>query len=294
MAQVSVIIPVFNKATTIQKTIESVLAQTFTDFELLLVNDASTDNSLAIIEQFRDSRIQLINQEHKGVSYTRNTGIKASKSPFVAFLDADDIWQQNHLENMIQLSKNHFECAVFSSGYSVIYPNKIRNFNFKTAPKSPMDFFENSLDFSLLHPSIIMIKKTVFDTVGYYDTSYPGGEDTELWIRMMLKYKLCFSNEITVTINKKLAQQASRILSNYHKIDYIFHFSNEEKNNSSLQKYMDLQRYALIIRFKKQGKTHPKYQTIRTAINTENLSLKQRILLALPTKAVALLLQSLV
>ena len=288
MAQVSVIIPVFNKATTIQKTIESVLAQTFTDFELLLVNDASTDNSLAIIEQFRDSRIQLINQEHKGVSYTRNTGIKASKSPFVAFLDADDIWQQNHLENMIQLSKNHFECAVFSSGYSVIYPNKIRNFNFKTAPKNPMDFFENSLDFSLLNNSNIMIKKTVFDTVGYYDTSYPGGEDTELWIRMMLKYKLCFSNEITVTINKNLAQQASAVLTNYHKVDYVFHFLKEE-NNNALKKYMDLQRYALLIRFKKQGKSHPEYHAIHKVMNTKNLNLKQRVLLALPTKVIATL-----
>ncbi len=289
MAQVSVIIPVFNKAATLQKTIESVLAQTFTAFELLLVNDASTDNSLDIIQQFNDTRIQLINQEHKGVSYTRNTGIKVAKSPFIAFLDADDIWKKNHLENLIQLSKKHFECAVFSSAYSVTYPNKTRKFNFKIAPQNPMDFFENSLNFSLLNSSNIMIKKIIFDVVGYYNTSYSGGEDTELWVRMMLKYKLCFSNEITVTINKRLTEQASSTLTNYHEADYVFHFLKEEKNNNALRKYMDLQRYALLIRFKKQGKAHPEYHAIRKVMNTKNLNIKQRLLLALPTKVLLLL-----
>ena len=90
MPKISVIIPLFNKGFIISETLESVLAQTFTDFEIVIVNDGSTDDSFEIVSQYSDDRIRLYNQENKGVSKTRNAEIEYAKSELIAFLDADD------------------------------------------------------------------------------------------------------------------------------------------------------------------------------------------------------------
>src|SRR4051812_32162135 len=98
MAFFSVIIPLYNKANYIENTIKSVLNQTFTDFEIIVVNDESTDESETIVLGFNDKRIQLFNQKNQGVSVARNHGIEKAKGKLVAFLDADDYWFHNHLE----------------------------------------------------------------------------------------------------------------------------------------------------------------------------------------------------
>ncbi|MCX6184716.1 MAG: glycosyltransferase family A protein, partial [Flavobacterium sp.] len=93
MAFFSVIIPVYNKEQFLVHTINSVLNQSFTDFELLLIDDGSTDSSPALLNQFTDERIKLISQNNQGVSAARNLGIKEAKAPYIAFLDADDLWE---------------------------------------------------------------------------------------------------------------------------------------------------------------------------------------------------------
>ncbi|MCH7785011.1 MAG: glycosyltransferase family 2 protein, partial [Bacteroidetes bacterium] len=102
---ISVIIPLYNKDKFITKTIQSVLNQTFTDFELLIVNDGSTDNSLKIAQSFNDKRLKLISIENSGVSLARNTGIKAAKHNWIALLDADDWWAPTFLEEFIEAFK---------------------------------------------------------------------------------------------------------------------------------------------------------------------------------------------
>jgi len=89
----SVVIPLYNKERSVKNTIESVLNQTFQDFEVIVVNDGSTDNSLEVVKSFNDERIRIINQKNSGVSSARNRGIKEAKYEWIAFLDADDLWE---------------------------------------------------------------------------------------------------------------------------------------------------------------------------------------------------------
>ena len=117
MPKISVVIPLYNKGFIISETLNSVLAQTFTDFEIVIVNDGSTDNSFEIVSQYSDDRIRLYNQENKGVSKTRNAGIEYSKSELIAFLDADDYWHPNHLEELYQLYIDFPNCGLYANRY---------------------------------------------------------------------------------------------------------------------------------------------------------------------------------
>src|SRR5690606_6751565 len=99
----SVVIPLYNKELSVRNTINSVLDQTFKEFEIVIVNDGSTDNSVKEVEKFDDKRIRLIHQENKGVSAARNRGIEEAKYEWIAFLDADDLWRENHLEEVVRM-----------------------------------------------------------------------------------------------------------------------------------------------------------------------------------------------
>ena len=99
----SVVIPLYNKANYIENTLKSVLDQTFTDYEIIVINDGSTDESEAVVRQFNDKRIQIFHQKNQGVSVTRNLGIEKSTGKLIAFLDADDYWLPNHLQELAYL-----------------------------------------------------------------------------------------------------------------------------------------------------------------------------------------------
>src|SRR6056300_1045134 len=100
MPYFSVVIPLYNKEKFIEDTLKSVLNQTFNDFEVIIVNDGSSDNSLSIVEQFKSEKIRLFTNKNRGLSYTRNFGIKKAKSQYIGFLDADDLWENDFLETV--------------------------------------------------------------------------------------------------------------------------------------------------------------------------------------------------
>jgi glycosyltransferase involved in cell wall biosynthesis len=289
MALITVIIPLYNKEKHIKKTLESVLRQSFIDFELLLINDGSTDSSLALVNRFNDSRIQVINQDNKGVSSARNLGIKKAKTPFVALLDADDIWQKKHLENLVKLQQKYPDEQVFASAYSVQFKNKKQIFTLKETFENPLNFFKNSLQFSILNSSNVLLNKNIFEETGLFNTQYKGGEDTDFWIRLGLKHAVCFTNEVSVIINKSILNQASNSLTNYNDASYLLNYLEEEQKNKTFKKYMDYQRYGLLMRYRKFGKSYPNEKHFLGLIKKQNLSLKQQILLFFPKKILNLL-----
>lgn len=120
----SVIIPVYNKSPHIQRSISSVLNQTFGDLELIIINDASTDNSLEEIQKFKDSRIRLFHRDTPGPGgyAARNLGIENAKAEWLAFLDADDEWMPEHLEKMSELADKYTGCAFLSCGWNIFTP----------------------------------------------------------------------------------------------------------------------------------------------------------------------------
>jgi glycosyltransferase involved in cell wall biosynthesis len=289
MALITVIIPLYNKEKYIKNTIKSVLRQSFTDFELLLINDGSTDKSVAAVNTFNDSRIQLINQDNKGVSSARNLGIKKARTPFVALLDADDIWQETHLESLIKLQQKYPNKQVFASAYSLQFKNKKQTFILKKTFENPLNFFKNSLQFSILNSSNVLLNKNIFEKIGFFNTQYKGGEDTDFWIRLGLKYAVCFTNEVSLIINKSVLNQASNSLANYNDAGYLLNYLAEEQKNSIFKEYMDYQRYGLLMRYRKIGETHPNEKQIISFIKKQNLNLKQRMLLFLPKKSLRII-----
>ena len=114
---ISVVIPLYNKEKSIAQTLECVLNQTYKDFEVIVVDDGSKDNSAAIVAQFTDTRIHLIRQENGGVSAARNRGIEEAQGKYVAFLDADDVWLTDHLESLVNLIRQYSQCRTWSSNY---------------------------------------------------------------------------------------------------------------------------------------------------------------------------------
>lgn len=115
----SVVIPLYNKEDYIETTLKSVLNQTFADFEILVINDESTDDSVAKIIKINDQKIQLYSQKNQGVSVARNLGVEKSKGKLIAFLDADDYWFPNHLEELAKLYHNFPNCGMYCSRHKI-------------------------------------------------------------------------------------------------------------------------------------------------------------------------------
>src|SRR5690625_5271022 len=123
---ISVVIPLYNKEKHISRAVNSVLNQTYKNFELIIIDDGSTDGSLAVVEKFDDSRIKVFTFKNNGVSVARNLGIEKAKYSYIAFLDADDEWEENFLLNVKKLIQTYPECGMYATLYKFKNNNKVR------------------------------------------------------------------------------------------------------------------------------------------------------------------------
>lgn len=194
---ISVVIPLYNKEKYIQRTLDSVLAQTFQGFEVIVVNDGSTDDGSEIVKQFDDSRIKLINQENAGVSAARNRGIKEAKTELITFLDADDEWLPDFLSTIMMLRKKYSYAGAYATGYywgDTICDSAIRRIECYDMNWDGIipDFFK--LRLGTLNSSITVIKKEVFNKIGDFPEGINMGEDLDIWIRLAVYYPIAHSN----------------------------------------------------------------------------------------------------
>ena len=187
----SVIIPVYNREGFIARAIESVLAQTFQDFELIVVDDGSTDQSAAIASRYP---ITLIRQPNRGVSSARNAGIQASHGKIVAFLDSDDLWKPKKLEAHHRFFQENPDFKIHQTDEIWIRKGKFLNKK-KIHQKKEGFIFYDSLHLCLISPSAVAIKKELFDEVGLFDESFEVCEDYELWLRITKRYPVGFTPE---------------------------------------------------------------------------------------------------
>lgn len=182
---ISVVIPLYNKERYVERAIRSVLKQSFNKFEIVVVNDGSTDNSLAIAESIRDSRIRVFDQKNSGVSAARNRGIKEAKYDFIAFLDADDEWTDNHLSIIAALISKYPTCGVFATCYYFLkgeqqpsLPILPPHFTFDGKDGIMDNYFEmaSGTDFPT-NMSSFAVRKTEIQKVGGFPVGIPSGED---------------------------------------------------------------------------------------------------------------------
>ncbi len=281
MPKFSVVISVFNKEKYIADTLKSVFAQTFTDFEVVILNDGSTDNSEAEILKFKDPRIRYFSKENSGASAARNFTIQQATSEYIAFMDADDYWYPFYLEEQNRLIDKFPKESVFATATEIKRNGKTfkNNYSIDFATKDivVVDYFEASqLDSVLLSISIV-IKKEVFENVGYYDPKIKSGEDTDLYVRIGLKYKVVFSPKVCATYvvrKNSLFQSVKKLEEKANFEAYAVH----EKDNPALKKFLDLNRYSLCILAKMEGNKEA-FKKNFEKINQGNLSKKQQFLL---------------
>jgi len=205
---ISVVIPLYNKEKQIARTLRTVLAQTYQDFEIVIVNDGSTDRSVNEVAKFTDSRIRLINQLNAGVSAARNRGIAEAKGEYVALLDADDEWKPDYLETQMALAKNYPEASVFAVNYEFkdtsgkITPTILRNIRFEGECGIMDNYFEVA---STSHPPIcsisIMARKGAFESVGGFPVGIKSGEDLLTWARLACRYKIAYCRKPLAVFN---------------------------------------------------------------------------------------------
>jgi len=281
MAKYSVVIAVYNKEKYIQKTLQSVLDQTYSDFEVIIVNDGSTDNSEAVIKSFNDPRISYYSQKNKGAGAARNAAIKRASSPWVALLDADDIWLPYYLEEQYKLLVKYPEQMVFATNSSVLKNNRKRkrtySFDCGIENDCVVNYFEASYLDSVLHSSTTIIHRNIFNKVGFYNPDIKSGQDTDLYVRVGLEYDIVFTKKICAyyNINESSLFESARKIS--EKANFIA-YEKYENDNPKLKKFLDLNRYSLCIIAKLEGNKIG-FKDNFGKIDLKNISRRQRLLL---------------
>lgn len=199
----SVIIPLYNKAPYVTKAVQSVLSQTFADYELIVVDDGSDDNSGEIAMKALEGRdnCQLIRQENAGVSKARNNGVSASHGDYLCFLDADDWWNPSFLEEMAKLIDEYPDAGIYGTSYTIVNESKHKTRvaiigveeGFERGYINYCKVYARTMYMPLTSISVAMPRK-VFDEMKGFPQGITLGEDFLLWIRIALKYKVVFLN----------------------------------------------------------------------------------------------------
>lgn len=181
----SVVIPLYNKELSIESTVQSILDQSFRDFELIIVNDGSKDKSLTVVEKFKDERIRIFTKENGGECSARNYGIKMAKREWIAFIDADDLWKKDHLFIISQLILKYPDKSVFATSIRNTdeeYTNQFVSYVIE-------DYFVDALKKErIITSSSSVINKNCFLEVGYFNENYKLGGDLDMWCRLAKKY----------------------------------------------------------------------------------------------------------
>lgn len=238
MISFSIVIPLYNKELSIRETLQSVLDQTYQQFEVIVVNDGSTDSSLSVAHSITDKRIKIINTENKGVSSARNTGIRNSSYDYIAFLDADDIWYSNCLAEFKYLIDNFPDASIFCTSHTLSIkdiPSRERRYYIDDYYRATAESYARDV-VALLCTGCVVVKKECFIQVGTFNENLSHGEDLDMWARLAsmyiyakseivtMKYRLDAENRSDKANQKKInkPEQVTRqnIRNKYQRLDY--------------------------------------------------------------------------
>ena len=207
----SVIVPLYNKEKSIASTIESVLGQTHPNFELIIVNDGSTDQSVTVAQSFNDSRIKIINKSNGGVSSARNLGIELSQKQFIVFLDADDLWLPFCLEEFCTMINEFREAQIFCTNYNMTGKN-LKGIDRRYYVE---DYFYTSAYYMarwsipIMITGCVAVSRNIFIEVGNFNQNISHGEDIDMWLRIVKCARIAKSEKITTIYRTDTENRAS-------------------------------------------------------------------------------------
>ncbi|GAB2771896.1 glycosyltransferase family 2 protein [Rhabdobacter roseus] len=272
----SIIIPLYNKAKYIHKAVQSVLEQEYKDFELIVINDGSTDDSLKAIEGFQDSRLKILHQENLGVAKARNNGVKAAQYAYIAFLDADDWWHPSFLSEMTTLIKDFPEAGIYGSKYYWV-----KNGVCKESLNHETDDFRGYIDYfnaythawwmPLTSISVVIVKSILSELNGF-NGQLKFGEDFDLWIRIALAHKVAYLNKPLAYYNQDVAS-AGRALGGKRwkkEVHFIFnldYLDEAEQQHPSLKYLLDGLRVRSLLTYYLRGDYQAEVQALLAKID---------------------------
>ena len=215
MPRVSVIIPTYNSSTTIGETLQSVFKQTYSDFEILLINDGSTDDLMEVLNDFKDSRLQILFYENGGLSAARNRGIDRASGDYLIFLDADDLWSLDKLESHVNALDNARKTnpkagVVYSWSY---FLDDVTNACYVNHPKP----YEGDVLVDILGSNFVtsgsnpMITREAINSVGYFNDDFKGASDWEYWIRLAQQWNYILIPERQVFYRQSRTSMSSNV-----------------------------------------------------------------------------------
>jgi glycosyltransferase involved in cell wall biosynthesis len=200
----SVVIPLYNKQSHVKETIETVLSQTFQNFEIVVVNDGSKDDSVKIVQTIQDERIRIIHQENQGVSVARNNGIKEAKTEYIAFLDADDIWLPHYLQTIYNLTIDFPAAGMYATSYELVNSSgEHKKLNIQALPSAdyigiiPNYFKSVSLGDFIVWTSAVCIPRKIFmENNIWFPVGEKYGEDQHLFARIAMLFDIGYNTKI--------------------------------------------------------------------------------------------------
>jgi glycosyltransferase involved in cell wall biosynthesis len=201
MPRVSVIVPAYNAAIYLPYAIDSVLAQTYRDWEIVIVNDGSTDHTGAVVEPYQamlGDRLQFIEQPNRGLSAARNTGLRAARGEFMAMLDADDVWLPHRLARGVAVLDSHPETGLVHAKVVRIDVHGSITGQPKVAPEYLSGRIARHIYTRRAHivcPTVLF-RKRCLQTAGWFDEAMQATEDRDLWFRIALRYEIAFIDEV--------------------------------------------------------------------------------------------------
>lgn len=280
----SVVIPLYNKQNSIVATLQSVLAQTYTDYEIVVVDDGSTDNSAKVVEDFINSLpsregqgIGLLRKPNGGVSSARNEGIRQAKYDYVAFLDADDYWEPTYLETQVKMIQDFPEAKMWGTAWGYILNNKKVIWLGRNVPKGFRNIVDTNMYFLnglyLFCTDVVVLDKRIFHEIDMFDERIGCGEDLDMWWRIILHYPVAYDNqclayyrwdaENRITMSKPKLQK--------HFINYIEKYEQYYTKCPDFKKYLQ---HAVLGHLYKYYRENPLDKDVKRILKNIDFSLQ--------------------
>ena len=240
--------PLFNKAHTIRATLESVLRQSYQEIQVVVVDDGSKDTSARIVEKIQDQRITIITTVNRGQSVARNTGIENSTGELIAFIDADDLWDHDHVATLVELYQSRPEAGIYATAYRAVYPRELvlavryAKAKIYSGPIYLEDYFRVATYGPYIWVSAVAVPRAVFKRLGMFLVGEHRGADREMWARIALQWKVAYTPRITATYNCASGGQESnkkRDLQFPPLIKLLDPVIQADSNNVSIQNYIN-------------------------------------------------------